>query len=385
MVNKKISILCLHLSYGGIEQSCINIANMLSEKYNVELVSFYKIDNQIPYYINSKVNILYLSDLKPNKDKIKLYQEEKKIIKLCLEIFKAIKIIYKKRTYMKKYLRKTNSDIVISSRIYYTKILNKSKKNIIKIAQEHCHHNNNQKYIKKLKKSCSNIDYMINVSEELNNDYTKEKFNLKIQNIFIPNSLEKVEYPISNLKNKKISMVGRLSPEKGFLDAISVFNEFEKRNPGWQLNIIGDGEEKIKIKESIKNYNLENKVILHGFRKKDYIYKSNSESSIFLMTSYEESFGMVLIEAAASGLPLISYDSAQGAKEIIEENKNGYLIKNRNPEEMINKIEELIQNEKKINAFSKKSIEISKKYKYKEIQKKWFDLIETIISKEVNK
>ena len=56
------------------------------------------------------------------------------------------------------------------------------------------------------------------------------------------------------------------------------------------------------------------------------------------MTSYSESFGLVLLEAASFGLPLIAFDSAEGAKEIIQNGQNGYLIQNRNKEDMSNKI-----------------------------------------------
>ncbi len=61
--NKKISILALHLGYGGVEKSIIDQANMLSEFYDVEVMSLYKLYDYIPYKVNDKVKIKYLSNL----------------------------------------------------------------------------------------------------------------------------------------------------------------------------------------------------------------------------------------------------------------------------------------------------------------------------------
>ena len=59
------------------------------------------------------------------------------------------------------------------------------------------------------------------------------------------------------------------------------------------------------------------------------------------------------------GLPLIAFDSAQGAKEIIENNKNGFLIANRNKEEFVKKINYIIENVDKKQFFSDNSLIIS--------------------------
>ena len=77
---------------------------------------------------------------------------------MFLEGIKSIYILFKKKSSLKKYIKNIDADIVISSRIEITKILNKLKgKNIVKIAEEHVHHNNNLKYVKTLKKNTNNI------------------------------------------------------------------------------------------------------------------------------------------------------------------------------------------------------------------------------------
>ena len=121
---------------------------------------------------------------------------------------------------------------------------------------------------------------------------------------------------------------------------------------------------------------MDDKVTLHGFQGKEYIDKLLHESSIYLMTSYTESFGIVLIEAMSHGVPCIAYDSAEGAREIINSGENGYLIKHRNLEAMVMKIEDLIKNKDeriKIGAQARESV---KKYTSDVVGEEWFTLIE---------
>ena len=71
-MNKKIVILALHLGTGGAEKVISNLANLLSENNDVEIISTYKLRNSPAFYISNKVTINYLTtNLEPNKQEIK--------------------------------------------------------------------------------------------------------------------------------------------------------------------------------------------------------------------------------------------------------------------------------------------------------------------------
>ena len=94
------------------------------------------------------------------------------------------------------------------------------------------------------------------------------------------------------------------------------------------------------------------------------------------MTSYTESFGIVLIEAMSHGLPCIAFDSAEGACELINSGKDGYLIKNRNYQAFIKKIEDLIEKKEERIRLGKEAFKTSQKYTSDKISKEWFNLLE---------
>lgn len=372
---KKVTILALHLGYGGIENAIASLANLLVSKYEVEIISTYKLYSEPVFNISEKVKITYLiTDIKPNQKELKFYRKNKNYSMLAKELMKSSKVLYLRKKRMIEAIKNLNTDVVITTRTLHNKWLSKyGKDSYKKIAWEHNHHNNDNKYIKALVDSCENLDNLVLVSNELTNFYKKE---LGEKAIYIPNCLDSTTKKTSKLDSKNLVAVGRLSKEKGFDDLLKLFKKLSTKYPDWKLNIIGDGMEKNNLLELSKELKLGDKVIFHGYQNKEYINNILEDSSIYVMTSLTESFGLVLIEAMNYGIPCVSYDSAQGANEIITDGIDGYLIKDRNEDEMIEKISYLIDNPKERNKMGKNAKQKSKDYSGEVVLEKWVKLIE---------
>lgn len=378
---KKITILALHLGFGGVENAIISLGNILSEKYEVEIISTYKLYDKPVFDLNENIKVRYLiDDLKPNKKEFLKAIKSFNIPNILKEGFKSLQILYLRKNRMINAIKEINSDIIVSTRLLHNKWLSKyGNKSSVKCAQEHKHHNNDKRYVKRLIKSCYNIDFFLPVSRELTDFYAKKFTSKKTECVYIPHCLEEVPIEISNLSGKNILSIGRLAKEKGFSDLIDVFNLLLEKHPNWKLNIIGDGEERDSLQNKISSLCLNESIILHGFRGKKYIADMMKKSSIYVMTSFEESFGLVLIEAQSFGLPCVAFDSAQGAKEIIDNNINGFLISNRDKTDMVNKISKLIKSRELLCNFSKESRINSLKYSKENIKLKWIDFIDNIV------
>ena len=378
---KKITILALHLGYGGVEKAIASLSNILADKYSVEIISVYKLYNKPAFDIDNRVKITYLlpSNLSPNKKELKEAINSKNIVSILKEGIKSFKILNLKKSKMIQAIKNIDCDIIISSRVEHNELLSKfAKANIIKIAQEHTYHNNDEAFIKRLINSCNNIDYLMPVSKELTEFYSDKLKNTKTKCVYIPHSLDYIPKQTSKLDTKNIISVGRLSKEKGYDDLIEVFKLVVNKKPDWTLNIIGDGDQRKVLEEQINKNNLSNNIILHGYKNKKYIDNILTNSSIYTMASHEESFGLVLIEAQSHGVPCIAFDSAKGAVEIIENQKSGYLIKNRNKQQMADKIIELIENKELREKMGKESRINSYKYSKESISKKWLEFLATI-------
>ena len=373
---KKITFLALHLSYGGIEKCISDVANLLSSDFDIEILSTYKITEPV-YKLNNNIKITYLTNVKPNKQEFVNCLKHFRLIKAFIEGIKSIKVLRLKKSSMINALKNNDSDIIISSRDYFNKLLGKYSKCKLKIAWEHNHHHQRKAYIKNLIKSCKNIDKLVLVSEELNSFYTslfKEK-NMNCKCVCIPNFISEIPKKRTKLDNNNLISVGRLSPEKGYLDLIDVYKLIDIENGSTHLDIIGDGKEYKKINKKIIKNNLSRKITMHGFKDMTYINNMYLNSSIYLMTSFTESFGLVLLEAMSHGVVPISYDSAEGARNIIVNDYNGYLIKNRNEHDMSKIVLDLLNNKEKLKELSDNAYKSVNKYNKENAYKNWIKLL----------
>ena len=375
---KKVSILALHLGYGGIEKSVSSLANILCEKYEVEIACTYKIYEKPVFELDNRIKVKYLvKDYIPNRKELKKSLKSKNIVKIIKEAYKALKILYLRRKTMINYIKDTDSDVVISTKDIFDRWLGDyGSPNTMKIGWEHNHHHNNKQYALNIIRSCNKLDYLVLVSKDLQKFYKKEMIKSKCKCIYIPNVIEKMPPRKAKLEEKRLISVGRLSIEKGYIDLLKIFNKISNDYPDWTLDIIGDGKERENLEKYINANNLEKKVTLHGFQNKEYIDKLLNKSSIYIMTSHTESFGIVLIEAMSHGVPCIAFSSAEGAKEIIDSGKNGYLIKNRNHTAMIKKIKDLIKNKETRQKIGNSARNSVKKYTSEEVKQQWHNLIE---------
>lgn len=372
---KKVTILALHLGYGGIEKCIIQLANSLCDKYEVEIISTYKLYQEPAFSLDKRITVSYLlPNIKPNKKELIDAVKSMHFITVFKEFKKAKKILNLRKTKMIEAIQNCDSDIIISTRDIHNKWLGTyAKENIYKIGWEHNHPHGNQKYVKRIIKSVKNLDAFVLVSPEL-----KEIYETKVacKCFYIPNAIEDIPKESSNQTFKRIVSVGRLYSEKGYMDLIDVFDMVHKIYPDWHLDIIGDGVEKAKIEQKIDRYYLQNDVTLHGFQDKDYITNLLLHSSIYVMGSYTESFGIVLLEAFSCGLPCVAFDSAEGANLLISDNWDGYLVKDRNKEQMAKRICELIQNQNRRIIMGNNGRKKAQKYQMKEIKKEWISLLE---------
>ena len=91
---KKVSILALHLNYGGIEKAITTLANYLCNDFKVEIACTYKISDKPAFNLDKRVKVVYLNSFVPNKEEFKTALKEKGILKILKEGIKSIKILY---------------------------------------------------------------------------------------------------------------------------------------------------------------------------------------------------------------------------------------------------------------------------------------------------
>lgn len=176
--------------------------------------------------------------------------------------------------------------------------------------------------------------------------------------------------------SKRIISVGRLTYQKNFENAIEVARRVLPNYPEWTWDIYGDGELREKLQTTIRKYGLENRVNLKG-QVAD-IYRRYHDYSFMVMTSRYEGFPMSLLEGMGNGLPLISYDISTGPNEIINDSKNGFLVKNSDSESMVKSISRLIDDSDLREKMSNYCIKMSDNFKEGKIVEQWISILKQL-------
>jgi glycosyltransferase involved in cell wall biosynthesis len=175
----------------------------------------------------------------------------------------------------------------------------------------------------------------------------------------------------SDCSKKRAIFVGRLVEQKGLSDLIKVWRIINQRHTDWQLDVYGNGQ-----MESIS----EIKLIVHPPTKE--IMKEYINSSILLMTSVFEPFGLVLPEAMSCGLPVVAFDCPYGPADIIKHECNGFLVPNKDINLYADYVCQLIESSGLRQTFGTAGVKAAQQYHANKIMSQWQSLFSDLTSKE---
>jgi len=177
-----------------------------------------------------------------------------------------------------------------------------------------------------------NCDYLVCLTDGDASEWNIEDARITV----IPNPITKCSDKTSDCSAFRVMCAGRLKEQKGFDMMIDAWNIVNKNHPNWHLYIYGEGEEENKLHAQIMKLGLENTINIMPFSHN--IYEEYLKSSIFVLPSRYEGFGLVLIEAMSCGLPCVAFDCPYGPSEIIRDKEDGLIVENGNVEALANAI-----------------------------------------------
>lgn len=181
----------------------------------------------------------------------------------------------------------------------------------------------------------------------------------------------------SDCKSKSVIFVGRLCLQKDIHSLLRIWSLVYQRHPDWQLQLFGAyGEEQETLLSVIRGMNAN--IIVHEPTKE--IFNCYLESSIFLLTSLYEPFGLVIPEAMSCGLPVVVFDCPYGPADIINDCQDGFLIKNRNISVFAEKVCLLIENPELRKTMGHAGVLSAHRYDASRIMPTWKNLFEHLTS-----
>ena len=378
----KVLVLHGHLSMGGEERVLLSVLkNLVELNYDVDLLITWNhrennlFENEIP----EKVNYKFLFDN---------YNGKNKLIK---EIYR----IRAKATYLKKVekiIKENKYDVIID----YSSNLLKYNNFDIKVpvfAWIHFSLTFGEKLsadkIEKYKKQYKKYDKILAICDTMRDEFVEilGMDKNKVELVYNPIDLEAIRKKAENidkkyenyLKQDYFLQVSRLTEQKQPEHLVDIYYKLKQRGIKEKLYFIGNGEKVELIKQKIKEYKLEDDVILLGQIENPYPFFKNAK--LFVHTGKYEGLPTVLLESLAFGIPVVAYDCPTGPKDILGQNSEyGELIPLNDKDTFVEKVYELMNKNEKYENYRKLSLVRANDFSMESNKAKLKELIENINS-----
>lgn len=192
--------------------------------------------------------------------------------------------------------------------------------------------------------------------------------------IAIPNPMQQVTpEPVYDAGSRTIISSGRLTYQKGFDMLVDVAAQVLPKHPDWRWLVLGEGEDRPMLEEKIAKAELGDRLILTGRVENmaDYYRKA----AMFVMTSRFEGLPMVLLEAKAYRLPIVSFDCETGPAEIVSDGVNGDLVAPGDLKTMADRINRLMDDDERRGRYSAQSGQDTDRFDRNVIIARWNQLL----------
>ena len=378
----KVLILHGHLSMGGEERVLLSVLkNLVELNYDVDLLITWNhgennlFENEIP----EKVNYKFLFDN---------YNGKNKLIK---EIYRIrAKAAYLKK--VEKIIKENKYDVIID----YSSNLLKYNNFDIKVpvfAWIHFSLTFGEKLsadkIEKYKKQYKKYDKILAICDTMKDEFVEilGMDKNKVELVYNPIDLEAIRKKAENidkkyenyLKQDYFLQVSRLTEQKQPEHLVDIYYKLKQRGIKEKLYFIGNGEKVELIKQKIKEYKLQNDVILLGQIENPYPFFKNAK--LFVHTGKYEGLPTVLLESLAFGTPVVAYDCPTGPKDILGKNsEHGELIPLNDKDTFVEKVYELMNKNEKYENYRKLSLVRANDFSMESNKAKLKELIENINS-----
>ncbi|MDA7604992.1 glycosyltransferase [Candidatus Pelagibacter sp.] len=357
------------LSGGGAERVCVNLANSLVEMgWHIDLVVLNLNKAEYRNFVSDKVNLIvlgakrarysflylikYINQKKPNK--ILVFNYELAVILIIMRIlfrFRTKIIARNINTFSEIY----NKDIKLD---FFTRYVIKPLVQIF--------------YFK--------ADHIVNQCNAMQEDLLKLNHKVKKKSSVIYNPISKQidDYILTHDLNKVekqdyLLCVGRLEKQKSFNYAIEGFAGIINDFPNLRLKIVGQGSLEQELKQKANKLCVLDRIDFEGFQKNVIPYYLHARATI--LTSIYEGYPNILVESISLGTPVIAFNCPSGPNEIIQEERNGYLVDHLNVEVLKSKLKILLT--KKFDRDD--IIATAKKNKIKHVSKLYGELINSFV------
>ncbi|MGW0084047.1 stealth conserved region 3 domain-containing protein [Streptomyces sp. NPDC003393] len=337
---------------GGTERAVFNQAAELAGHHDVRVISVFKSQSKLFFGVDERVRVDYLVDL---TGPVPRTVRPTRLTDGELTSLAALPSALVDRAWEAAFNRLSDTELELTLQDIDTDILITTTPALMALAVQLCpadvitvHQEHRVSELRgssgePLLRYASRLDALAVLSERTG-EWFAETFGASAPRIeVIPNALPAGFRPRSTLQTRTVVTAGRLVGEKQLDHAIQAWALIAPYHPSWTLRIFGDGPLSGALRRQINHLGLHDSVQLNG--NSPHLAEEWAKASIALMTSRNEAFPLVLMEAQAAGVPVVSYDCPNGPREIILDGQTGVLVPPGDVEALAQRLDQLMRDD----------------------------------------
>lgn len=369
-----IHIFIAHMSIGGAERVCVNLANEFADMGNEVHIVVLNLENDVnTHLLDKRVQVHSLGVSRLRYSAFAMLRYVRKYRPPFLFVFgNEMAVILNK---MRK-LHLLNTPLIV--RVLNNVNISLSKEDNVSPIVEN--------YLQKAQKQLADMEHVIAQCDAMKDQLLEKKLvkTEQISRVYNPVSRDlirktmEIKVPFAKRepdRTREIIFIGRLDPQKNLPHLIEGFALLNKKMPNTCLHLIGNGNLTESIKQMVEEKGLSEKVKFDGICKNmETVY---AKADMIVLSSEYEGMPNCLIEAIGCGIPIVSYDCPIGPREIVVDDVNGYLVKYNDIDQLAEKMEECLKRD-----WDEESIrETAEKFDVSYIAKEYIALFEKVTHK----
>lgn len=351
--------------WGGIERVLSDKMNYLVQEYgyDVYIVTTEQGKHEIPFPLDERIHVQDLN--------IRFHQQYNYTGFKRMQKYRELDLLYKNR--LKDYILEIKPDVISCIRDGYASTVLDIKGSIPTIFESHAMYRDvvyekstllHRFLIYLKRKKFGRLDKIVTLTQGDADDWKHVCDRVSI----IPNVVHlNTSGKYSSCDEKNIIFAGRFDIQKDFGSMIKIWDIVQQRHNDWVLNVYGNGELKQFYENVVQAKKLN--IIIHPAVSD--IMDKYRESSMLVMSSLYEPFGLVLPEAMSCGLPVVAFDCPYGPADIIKNGVDGFLVEDRNIEAFANRVCQLIEDVELRRKMGKAAIQSAQRYSNDIIMPQW--------------
>jgi len=322
-------------SVGGTIRVTFTAASALADRHEVEVVSVYRRRPGPRLPLDPRVRLRVLSDERVPQLPT---SEPDGRLERGLGRLPSVLVPWSERRYrsfsartdlrLARYLRGLDGGVLVSTRPGLAVATARwAPPDVVRVAQEHVFLANHPRALRRaIRRTYGRLDAVVTLTERDAVDYRAllgTGARTPTQVACIPSAVPSTSAR-STHGRKVVVAAGRLVPAKGFDRLVPAFAAVSARHPDWSLRIYGTGGERSLLEGLVHRHGLERNVQLMGHA--GHLDEELAEASVFVLSSRNEGFPMVLLEAMSVGVPVVSFDCRNGPADLVTDGVDGLLV-----------------------------------------------------------